>query len=656
MAFQSLFEDLENVLHVSASESDSEETVLVPSTPASPDYLICREELGQDDRYLSEDPDPEGDVSEDEEGELVNDWFTYLLNTQSMFFERRPLKKGAAFTLQVKPFDTLDTPFRLNDVERANLMAMEDPAYRESPWRGVFRRCQATGTINWGDRRLYSELYAVPKYAPWFAKNPVAISRSANDEQNFRLWDEFFETYQAVIVNSVCDETDNRQITTICLALNLYVEVPVIKSILNELTYRVKYAYGVNELQMATPFVNSEFYTVMAHTRCDLEWRQDPEECICSRRIEGVLYGRHMDCCCYTSAWRNRQVPLGGVNYPIIPRENEGGVYREDIECIRIIQRLYTPLKDTNYLFWNPFRFSSQGFFHGLCLKVGVPFADVFSHLEGHNEVRLDRTQTTIMRFMVGSLLQAEFFVRGTPKALFPWNYFEVNELVPQIIWQTGVMNVLLEAHVMLMNGTLYDEGIQSREFYERYLSRFMSHKDLEDFVVRSVPDQLETMSHVFRCDICAMACSDNSTVILPIDPCSGVNYLSISRAFDEATSEALLSEDFCTRGLFMQHNNAGDLGMVNDHPLGEGCCDYHATRRIRCITYATNEFERVCWDCMFNKKQFLFLGRATFDGQGDTHRTYHAGAWWLDVRRVLDLVTRCGFKKSAAIKVCRVD
>lgn len=540
------------------------------------------------------------------------------------------------------PFAELETPFQLTKDDTEKLERMKCAETKEElPWN-IVQLCEPVESgVKWPQRRLYSEFDDVYKYTPFFARQPQAISL-AGFEPNLSCWEEFMDMDQSIFVDTLSNHSANIiMIKFLDEILDLDEMPPTIRDILLDLLYRVKFAYGKAMCAFARRVYRACHYPLMNHVACNLEWRpvavgyNIEHDCICCDYPEATLRHQALDTCCYT--WTSIV-----VNRPNNRANDLQSILKEDYECIRIIQRLYLPIHSTGCdLFLNPARFSDCGLKHGLCLAVKVPWAKVFNSLQGYNRLSDISQHSHLMKLFINILLTAEFYNRGSPKALFPWDCYEVTELINTAMWE----EVFMDRVEQVLNVVRYGNLPFLYEWFKDTRFIDLSLEELQSCIVRSVNDCMET-TEVFECDICLMECQSESLILLDFESAANT---TVCEEFQVALDNGVMEADFCSyHGTTNSHDTA-------EHILSGECCEYHMTRDLVKIRWLSDEFKRVCWDCMGYCKNYLFLGRSTFDCSLNANQTRqgHAGAWWFDLGKLYRKLNCSKVKRANTCNQC---
>ena len=152
--------------------------------------------------------------------------------------------------------------------------------------------------------------------------------------------------------------------------------------------------------------------------------------------------------------------------------------------------------------------------------------------------------------------------------------------------------------------------------------------------------------TEVFECDICLMECQGESLILLDFESAANT---TVCEEFQVALDNGVMEADFCSyHGTTNSHDTA-------EHILSGECCEYHMTRDLVKIRWLSDEFKRVCWDCMGYCKNYLFLGRSTFDCSLNANQTRqgHAGAWWFDLGKLYRKLNCSKVKRANTCNQC---
>lgn len=470
--------------------------------------------------------------------------------------------------------------------------------------------------ISFDDRKRRSETFECPEYIPFFSSNPMGYWMSYTHFTS-DLWEESMDGKVEEFIAMLVRERDG-VIEDWLIYLHDNIRPPVLKSIAKDLLGRYLYAKGkcsmIRSTNLLTGFelfsFSDDFYDSRPHKKCVWEWRPvnvHRETCICDPSNTGGLADKADGYCCYTN---------------VLGRNQTGRILllgtKEDVECIKCIQKMYMPLTGITTDFLSVDRFSADALVHGLIIKPNIPWNMVFDSVKEVPSFHTVLEHTGFTRLMVTLLLTAEWINRPSRHSMFPWEYFSVTELIPKSILDERLAPVIDTAIDTIFNKD--DIAYAAKVVNEGGENVFESH-----LLSRSIPDGFENNCH-FQCHQCDTWISGRSVTMMGS---TNVDHITINDALVEAINESITGRLFCD-----VYNTMGlHQGAMEDHVLEPGCCANHMTRKLCKITYDAEACERVCLSCLTDKNKFIFLGRATFDG-ARIGSNKDGGGWWIDLKR----------------------
>ena len=469
--------------------------------------------------------------------------------------------------------------------------------------------------VDFGFRKLNTELNEVNKYVPFmhrklaYFQNRRGLKHESWDCLCQPKWEDFLTEIQLHDLDKIIANWFN------CLERSGPV---TFEQLLDDVENRFTFACG-KRLIMASGNYDGErvaFFNRFQHRECALEWRSldtdslefNQNFCICCQLLDHKLRFRKSKWCCYTCTSAGDEF---GVD--------------EVLEIIRNIQMLYLPLTGKDPMFLSADRFTLMSL-QGLIYSPNVSFEELFFNSKDY--LLPDENQTFLMQMLTHLLLVCETFNRPSSRSMFKWECFDVFELLPQPFYETCILDKLPHCLDYVFQ-KMYAQG-ETNGWWQDVLG-----EDALEFalhcVVRAVQDRYENNCE-FECDVCGHIVSAISFVMLKVD------IAGLSRMGDiylDALDYGLADKLFCNVACDDDIRRSKDNGAVDlaDHVFSHDCCTFHEHLYLAKIQYDTSVYERVCWDCVKNKQDFLFLGHSTLDTVDDT--TFHEGSFWFDMRRV---------------------